>query len=172
MSAITVKKTSEIRKGKNSFFFVKLQKIEVIYNPREISLRGFRRNYYIFNTKLRSSLLEIVKVRKQKMFFSLLLCNNLCTALHFLLHYQHSKATTGRAKCSLGRLEVNHSPTLQMCVNVQPQNAHADCVVSVLPLPVLFSGARKELKLTRTLFSLCLKSSSLAYFIPLLAYYS
>lgn len=95
-----------------------------------------------------------------------------CPALHFLLHYQHSKATSGRAKYSLGRLEVNHSPALQMCVNVQPQNAHAHWVVSVLPLPVLFLGARKELKLTRTLFSLCLKSSSLAYFIPLLVYYS
>lgn len=65
---------------------------------------------------------------------------------------------------------MNHSPAVQMCVNVQPQNAHAFYVGSVLPLPVLFSGARKEFKLTRTLFSQCLKNSCLAYFIALLAY--
>lgn len=57
-----------------------------------------------------------------------------------------------------------------MCVNVQPQNAHAYYVGSVLPLPVLFSGARKEFILTRTLFSRRLKNSCVAYFIALLAY--
>lgn len=110
-----------------------------------------------------------VEGQTAKTSFCLLLCNNLCTAGRFLLHAQCSKATPGRAEDSLGRLEVNHSPRLQMCVNVQPQNAHAQCVVSVFPLAVLFLGARKELKLTRTPFSLCLKSSSLAYFISLLA---